>query len=40
MDYDNAGNVIGIEILSLSRKADVRELIVQSFDKVMVETLN
>jgi uncharacterized protein YuzE len=37
MDFDNKGNVIGIEILSVSEKVDVRELIVQSFDKVMVD---
>jgi uncharacterized protein YuzE len=37
MDFDDKGNVIGIEILSASEKVDVRELIVQSFDKVMVD---
>lgn len=37
MDFDDKGNVIGIEILSVSEKVDVRELIVQSFDKVMVD---
>ena len=37
MDFDDKGNVIGIEILSASEKADIRELIVQSFDKVMVD---
>jgi uncharacterized protein YuzE len=36
MDYDDKGNVIGIEILSASEKVDTQELIVQSFDKVMV----
>ncbi len=36
MDYDDKGNVIGIEILSASEKVDVHELLVQSFDKVMV----
>ena len=40
MDYDNTGNVVGIEILSLSQKTDIGELIVQSFDKVMVQTVN
>jgi uncharacterized protein YuzE len=37
MDFDDKGNVIGIEILSVSEKVDVRELIVQSFDKVLVD---
>ncbi len=37
MDFDNEGNVIGIEILSASSKADVHEIIIQAFDKVMVE---
>ena len=37
MDYDDKGNVIGIEILSASEKVDTQELIVQSFDKVMVD---
>jgi len=37
MDFDDKGHVIGIEILSASEKVDVRELIVQSFDKVMVD---
>jgi len=39
MDYDDKGNVIGIEILSASEKVDVHELIVQSFDKVMVDKI-
>ena len=30
-------NVIGIEILSASLKADMQQLIIQAFDKVMVE---
>jgi len=38
MDYDESGNVVGIEILSASQKADVNNLIIQAFDKVMVET--
>ena len=37
IDYDTAGNVVGIEILLVSEKADVRELVIQSFDKVKVE---
>ena len=39
MDYDEKGNVIGIEILSASEKVDVHELTVQSFDKVMVDKI-
>ncbi len=37
MDYDKTGNVVGIEILAASEKADMKELIIQAFDKVMVE---
>lgn len=37
MDYDESGNVVGIEILSVSEKADIDQLIIQSFDRVMVE---
>lgn len=37
MDYDKDGNVVGIEILSASDKADTKQLIIQAFDKVMVE---
>jgi len=37
MDYDDKGNVIGIEILSASEKVDVRELTVQAFDKVLIK---
>ncbi len=36
-DYDGAGNVVGIEILGVSDKADINELVIQSFGKVMVE---
>ena len=39
MDYDDKGNVIGIEILAASEKVDTHELIVQSFDKVMVDKI-
>ena len=38
MDYDRDGNVIGIEILSASEKADVQTLIIQAFEQVMVES--
>ena len=38
MDYDESGNVVGIEILSASQKADVHQLIIQAFEKVMVES--
>lgn len=37
MDYDKDGNVVGIEVLSASEKADTKQLIIQAFDKVMVE---
>lgn len=37
MDYDKAGNVVGIEILAASEKADTQELRIQAFQKVMVE---
>ena len=37
MDYDKDDNVIGIEILSASDKADINQVIIQSFDRVMVE---
>lgn len=37
MDYDKDDNVVGIEILSASQKADIQQLIVQSFEKVMIE---
>ena len=39
-DYDKDGNVVGIEILWVSEKADIDQLIIQSFDKnkVMVES--
>ena len=37
MDFDKDGNVVGIEILSASQKVDIQQLIIQAFDKVMVE---
>ena len=39
IDYDGAGNVVGIEILSVAEKADIKELVVQSFDMVKIEPL-
>ncbi len=38
MDYDKKGNVVGIEILSVSQKSDITKLFIQSFEKVMVES--
>lgn len=38
MDFDKEGNVVGIEILSASQKVDVQQLIIQAFDRVMVES--
>lgn len=38
VDYDKDGNVVGIEILWVSEKADMDELIIQSFDRVKLET--
>ncbi len=37
MDYDKDGNLVAIEILWVSEKADINELIVQAFDKVSVQ---
>lgn len=37
VDYDIDGNVVGLEILSASDKADTEQLIIQAFNKVMVE---
>lgn len=36
-DFNSNGDVIGIEILSASKKTDLKELIIQAFDRVMVE---
>lgn len=38
MDYDEKGNMVGIEILSASQKADIHQVIIQAFEKVMVES--
>ncbi len=37
-DYDESGNVVGIEILWVSEKADIEQLVIQSFNKVTVES--
>ncbi|MBW8050282.1 MAG: DUF2283 domain-containing protein [Cytophagales bacterium] len=36
-DYDVDGNIIGIEVLAASKNAEIKQLIIQAFDKVMVE---
>ena len=36
MDYDKGGNVVGIEILWVSEKADISQLFIRSFDKEKV----
>ncbi len=36
-DYDADGVLVGIEILWVSERADVDQLVVQAFNKVMVE---
>jgi len=38
VDYDEGGNIVGIEVLWVSEKADIDQLIIQSFNRVMVET--
>lgn len=38
LDYDKNGNIVGIEILSASEKADVQQIFIQAFEKVMVES--
>ena len=37
IDYDIDGNVVGIEILTASTKVDTEQLIIQAFNRVMVE---
>jgi uncharacterized protein YuzE len=37
-DYDENKNMVGIEILWASEKADIDQLIIQSFNKVMIES--
>jgi uncharacterized protein YuzE len=37
-DYDENGDIVGIEILWAYEKAYIDQLIIQSFNKVMVET--
>ncbi len=39
MDYDKDGNLVAIEILWVSEKADVSELIIQAFDNVSVQAV-
>ncbi len=38
VDYDEGGNIVGIEILSASKKADIHKLIIHAFENVMVES--
>lgn len=38
LDFDKNGSIVGIEILSASEKADVQQILVQSFEKVMVDS--
>ncbi len=37
IDYDRDGNVVAIEILNASEKTDIRQLIIQAFEEVMLE---
>ena len=37
MDYDKDGKLVAIEILWVSEKADVSELIIQAFENVSVQ---
>ncbi len=39
IDYDEEGHVVGIEILSASEITDIRQLVIQAFQKVMVENI-
>jgi len=36
-DFDKDGNIVAIEILFASEKADIREVLIQAFDRVQVE---
>jgi len=36
-DYDERGNIIGIEVLAASKNVEIKQLIIQAFDKVLVE---
>ncbi|MCD6552203.1 DUF2283 domain-containing protein [Thermotoga sp.] len=38
VDFDKDGNIVAIEILSASEKADIKEILIQAFDRVQVET--
>jgi len=37
IDYDNDGNMVGIEILWVSEKADINQIIIQAIDKDRVK---
>ncbi|MBC8491803.1 MAG: DUF2283 domain-containing protein [Candidatus Marinimicrobia bacterium] len=37
IDYDSEGGLVAIEVLFASEKANVEELVIQAFNKVMVE---
>jgi uncharacterized protein YuzE len=37
IDYGKDGSVVGIEILTASKKTDIDQLVIQAFSKVMVE---
>ena len=37
IDYDSEGGIVAIEVLFASEKANVEELVIQAFNKVMVE---
>jgi len=39
IDYDEDGHVVGIEILSASEITDMKQLVIQAFQKVMVENM-